>query len=748
MKTKILTRLLIAFSFSAILSISIALACGGWDEDWNGYSNFAPEPHADKAYLNLFYTDFLPFYDGYEGGYVERFNIEILNDWKGFLDGKMSDDNISFLLLNPESVKVVEDLNAFITKKVKIGAYNEWSNKIDLNNSQIKSFIEFLFLAKEVQKSTVDEYGYWDYDEKKDKVKIEASVVNQIKSKYQSENNSFLKNRYWFQTVKAYFYSDKRDEGKSFIESTITKVSKNNLYYRALSYLAGIYYASGNYAQSNYLFSVVFANCDAMSNTAIYCFHPQEESDWNATLAMAKNDEEKSALWAMLGFYADESRAIDEIHKINPKNKYLDFLLTRLINKTEKKVAYLDIETADKYRSAKREKLSNSELKLVSSIAESGKTAKPYFWNMAAGYLYSIDGDYSQARQFLDKSEKQLPSGQQYKDQLRLLKLINNLCETNVMDKNAENKLLSDLNWLYNELPKSASETFRYQQALSWSKLYIAALYRSANNPVFEEMFQPKKAFYHNETNLEAMKTLQEKTNMSAFEKMVTGIYYVSAEDIYEYQAVRATFNNNITLAYELMQKAGTLGGYELKANPFNGFIQDCHDCEHAMAQKTKFSKLRFIEVIKIMQEKVAKGEDLFNNYLLLGNAFYNITYYGNARGFYEGDIMGADMHTFYDIEDTDEANLTSMDNAKSYYVLALKAAKTDEQKAKCHYLLSKCERNDFYNGKLAKKTLNSGSDFLEWTGFKKLKDQYSKTKYYQEVIKECGYFATYMNNR
>ena len=160
------------------------------------------------------------------------------------------------------------------------------------------------------------------------------------------------------------------------------------------------------------------------------------------------------------------------------------------------------------------------------------------------------------------------------------------------------------------------------------------------------------------------------------------------------------------------------------------------------------YFKVRFVEVLKIMEEKVKKGEDLYNNYLLLGNAFYNITFYGNARVFYEGAIIGNDITTAYQMSDSFKSSLFDMENAKQYYVLALKAAKNDEQKAKCHYMLAKCERNEYYN----KNDMNIDywdnskySAFLAWTGFKKLKEQYSATKYYQDVIKECGYFATYV---
>jgi hypothetical protein len=82
---------------------------------------------------------------------------------------------------------------------------------------------------------------------------------------------------------------------------------------------------------------------------------------------------------------------------------------------------------------------------------------------------------------------------------------------------------------------------------------------------------------------------------------------------------------------------------------------------------------------------------------------------------------------------------IVSMTLPVKYYTMALGAATTDEQKAKCTYMLAKCERNEWYN----KTNGDAKTDFIAFKNFAELK-KYSATKYYQEVIKECGYFRTY----
>ena len=89
------------------------------------------------------------------------------------------------------------------------------------------------------------------------------------------------------------------------------------------------------------------------------------------------------------------------------------------------------------------------------------------------------------------------------------------------------------------------------------------------------------------------------------------------------------------------------------------------------------------------------------------------------------------------------------MENVKKYYNIAQKAAADNEQKAKMAYMLAKTQRNDFYYNKYFSTTTYwgypDGPVVQKWQGFVDLKTSYSDTKYYQDVIAECGYFRKYL---
>src|ERR1043165_7837494 len=103
------------------------------------------------------------------------------------------------------------------------------------------------------------------------------------------------------------------------------------------------------------------------------------------------------------------------------------------------------------------------------------------------------------------------------------------------------------------------------------------------------------------------------------------------------------------------------------------------------------------------------------------------MTYFGNARIFYECDIS-----------DELEYGPTDCTSARKYYEMAFNAATNDEQRAKCTYMLAKCDRNDYYTDRDDEyepeyKYYNEEGGFHDWKGFVKLKKEYAHTKYYKE---------------
>ncbi|MBT1708231.1 hypothetical protein KK062_08350 [Fulvivirgaceae bacterium PWU5] len=713
----------------ALIAYGVIHACAGGD--WEGYdydSSFTPEVYVDESYAPLFYTPSDVFYGiGFDAEYVGRFNDDIVADWSTYLKGRLTTEEVSMLLIKEEGAAAVDQLYTALQKKQTPPAA---FSRINLVDERVKGFIVFLHLAKEIEASSTVKYD-WDYDESKKPPVATPQTITRAEQLYAGAKDEFLKNRYWFQAMKANFYSANKLNATIFFDKTKNAVPQNTLYYRGLAYVAGVAYQQKQYATSNYLYSIVFDKCPVMRVMATYNFHPQEESDFQAALALAKSADEKATLRSLFGYYADEKVAIREIYKLSPKSTHLDYLLTRLINKEEIRLNSEGCTSADDYRNKLKQNVDQQAVQLVTTLAKEGKTEKPYLWNLAAGYLSIFNGDNARATQYFDKAEKEAPKSDLATAQLRILRLINTMHGTTRLDATAETRLLPELEWLYKH---GDQETLRSMHVVNWSKHYLASLYRHQNNIVLGELFDRNRTYYRTASNLEAMKAFLQKNSYTPWEKLALSLYDVKLDNIFEYEAIMAAYAGNLDNAIALMQKDNT--GVELYGNPFNGKIQDCHDCDHAATQKIKYTKLSFLQKMKEMQAHVDKNEDVYNNSLLLANAYYNMSYFGNARAFYYNNILN---QYYLDIDEYYAPQLLTCTIANRYYKLALTAATTDEQRAKCVYMMAKCERNEKFNG-------DPENESLAWEGFKQLKTKYANTKYYKEVLNECSYFSIYLN--
>ena len=736
---------------SCSISAGVAYACaGGWGEEY-GVSNFAPEIVANNAYSPFFYSENYYYQIGYDDKQNTRFNEANVLEWSAYLAQKLSTPQLHYLLENASANSIDSSL-LFYNNKVKSLPDSLQSFKVfqSKKEEKVDGFLRYLLLAKRCEKFAVNQiYDQWDYDTAKKKTKkFDATDINKsLQDGLAASEDVFMKERYWFQLVRSAYFNESPQDAIHLFDQYEKDMPHNTIYYRTLAYTAGAYVQLKDFSKANYYFSRVYDGCDALKTGAHFSFHPQEQADWKATLALCKNVNEQATLWQMLGvYYGDEKEAISQIYALDPKSDKLDLLLARAVNRYEQKFTYYGSSSVGDVRDT----VSGISLRnLITRVADGNKTTKPWTWYMAAGYLNFLDARYAKANTYYAKAEKNIPSNELDQAQLKLLKILNNVGSAKYINSKMEHDILSDMNWL-DGLQIKPRSSLRYTDALAWVKQTISSKYKSQKELVKAECFYSSNLFYADKTATGKMKAFLNKPSKTPFENLCVQLSDIKIEDIYEFQAIQFALEDSIESAINLMSKNDSISNFLLPANPFNGGIQDCHDCDQAAPQKIKYSKLSFLQKIKELKDKIATGKDVYKNSLLLANAYYNMSYYGNDRAFYECKILGSGHYSPFAIDSIYRDLLTNMKLPATYYRVALNAAKDDEQRARCHYMLAKCQRSEWYNKHIYNNTDNGFAENLmipisAIKEFQFLK-QYPNTKFYKEALNECGYFREFMS--
>lgn len=763
-----LKKQLIVFSSLAIFCSTIYVygcADGWWGKDYQ--SMFSPEAFVDKSYTPFFYDNENLFYGNeYLYSYVSKYNDDVVEDWAQYIGNSEDKKAIAYYLLNDSAAQYIEDILS--NKPLKGAKYS-----LNKKNPKTKEFLEFLQIAKKVEQYSTNTYDEWDYSNKV-LDKANANIISSIEDHYNKDKkrSKFFKNRVWFQLMKAKFYSENVDDAISFFEATSADQPKNILYYRALGYVAGANYQKRNFDKSNILFAEIFNYFPRLRHQALYNFHPVDKEAFQNQVNAASSKEIKTALWAINGYYGDEFEAMQEIYKLDPKSEHINFLLTRWVNIQEEAInIYREkaITIPANYQQEVAKAINQSQFDWVREVTSKPELLhNPELWYLATGYLNVFQGNYKEAENdFAQASKLNSTDNKLVENQIRLLNLINSVSQVKEISPKIEAKLGDDLTWLFTDTSLDQDDLFRSGYAKTWITKYLSAVYKNTKNPLMAEVLYADKTFFDDEGNGNAMEELFLKKNKTAWEELFVSLYPYNISDIYECRAINLYYAGKLDEAIAMFQKIKPIPlktynhktdkyeiqmvdykDNELYGNPFNGKIEDCNDCDHQAKQTVKYSSLSMLQRMKEMKTNIGKGKDVYNNALLIGNAYYNTSYFGNARSFYYNPIFGESGSNY--ISKDNQSKLYDLKQAKKYYEIALKSARDREQRAKITYMLAKVERNNFYYDRYFSQEDYWGYDpekimVKKWDGFNSLKTNYSDTKYYQEVINECGYFRTYL---
>lgn len=766
------------------LNIRKAESCGPSLEPDDYYSIF------DKSLYNIpnlkpFFLSEYIFADQSDGS-GEALS-DNLNDWVKFLHGVPSADHVEKVIYS-SGLDEVKEIKQYINKSKSSLLPDELKDNSFVNylrKTGKTDIIDYIIFAKECEPE-VSSNNMWD--EKPKNIQLMDELSARGKSALKHASSGFIKERYAYQVIRLLHYTGKYKEAVScydriFGNSRYTSLMK----YWSLSHKAGALQSLGDTARSNLLFAKVFDNCRSRRHQSILSIRLNDETLIDRTLKLCRNNKEKALIYTMISYKNPYNSAeyIKPVFKLAPKSDYLILLLQRELTRLERQT----LPTKENWngQAAYLEERENQDAQqgselfsTVSEIARSGKTGRPYLWNFAAGYIATLSGKTEEAKPFYFAAKKTSPQNDMsFIRRVQIAETVNLAAGLKSADKKAEDLLADKLEWLHR-----LGDEFHAKEALIYIMNKLAGLYQkqgdmvkvnlclginlgeknysygyylSAHENAFgynikwnyhlepiDDIYNVLAAKYRNDDWYR--KDSDYKKNFSSFDRFLIDNYSYTMNELEYIQAksfiARGQFDSAAARLSPFGEQSFSTDNTEkLPADPFVAHIRDCHECDYNAVGVNRYSVLSFArrmtELLDLAQKDTARAAEY---YFLYANGLYNKSYYGNSWsasafyrmsgiwGYYEGF-----NYSFYDCS-----------QAMKYYLKAMSLTKDREFAAMCLYMASKCELNSYYNKPGSQEQEHVPLMYRKF--FSKLEDEYSDTRYYQEILKECRHFRNFVS--
>lgn len=589
---------------------------------------------------------------------------------------------------------------------------------------------------------------------------------------YSESVNNFIKTRYAYQIIRLTHYLKDFNGTITLYDSLISPLNSQSIIkYWALSHKAGALWSIGEYAQSSYAFSKIFDECLSKRILAEQNFKINEASLLNETLELCQNNHEKAVIWFLYSYNNNDMRGLKRIYELEPESAYLEVLLTRAIENLEEDM-FIYVKDYEPSWSNNFTRMDHNQfIEFVKRVASNKNTKRPYFWEYCAGYLSLLKHDYKSMEIHFANSRSLLTKDEG--DLIERMKIIEVFAKVDgIKDLNliSESKIVDELKWLLRLNKRHSDEAFR------WSMFKLADKYLAQKDTAKYLLCLGQKLSGANQNN--TVSQIDYKSNPRAVSlKKLLGFFqnarYFSREsEYYKVSKYDEFLIDNFYYNYkDLSEIDGTvyLANYDfesalssfyyikdelemLPADPFQMNLKDCHDCDARSLTVKLYTKYSFAKrMLELEKEVKITPQNRAENYFLLANAYYNLTYFGNSW-------MIIDFYRSY-YENYYDPNYLDCSKAEEYYLKAMTVSNKKEFKAKCLFMAAKCEQNRFYIDKEIYKSRDYYYSYDYESNakikkenyrmyFKNLKDEYSKTEFYKQALKECKYFNYFVTGK
>jgi len=676
--------------------------------------------------------DYDPFVAGFGGGCVDECAARImLADWQGYLqDTGVAAADLEKVLKDATAGELEAMSSRLAGKSTPIPAGYEqrslWT-VAPAHKARLRAAFQTLELARSIEPYA----GFAEPDPSGvGRQALPAELLATARSRHKAAPDPFLAQRYAFLATRILFYQRDWAQVIAFVDKTPALAGPSqDLWWRARWYLAGALQRSGKRARGNLELARIHAGYPPLSGVAAEEFKPMEEVDWRASLALAKDAREKAVMWRLVGVKTDGIAAVQAIKKLDPTSNLIALLLVRELGRAESRGATFDGTPPDPKEVVAQRKAFAVIEQLAAALATTPGADRPWLMELIAGHVAAKRGDLAAARSHLERAVAARPGDVQVASQAKASLALALALDWKI-DPQHEEALATAMN--------GVDPAFgRLQAVRDDVRGKLAKAYVAAGRIIEAELLKPGSADPLDENgqrvgkgtspwaDVAFIKQLIARTSQTRteFDRMVLAQTHTRPQ-LEQELALRYLLDGDFAAAARTFQTTQAEWAL-LHTDPFVSHVVDCHDCDHEKFDKAPWTHANLATRLYELQLRAnTTGETAAQASLEIGNALYNLTWFGNAR------VVLANTHQA--TRDTRAA--------ERWYKRAFELTKNRELKAQAAFLAAKAEV-----GRLLATAGDDASDrpptAVTWYPVVK---RYADTRYYKEVLKECGWYRAW----
>lgn len=520
--------------------------------------------------------------------------------------------------------------------------------------------LEYLVYAKECQKySGFGRYSSW---ENSPPVPIEEMIVLEKRGLHKWKNTSdrVLKLRYAFQVIRLSHYRNDYQQTIKYFER-LKPENISDLYYRTLSLYAGALRWTGSPEKARYLFALVAARSQSYVQSAMLDFEqiPQDRSRFQKTLSYARSKKEKLALFKVRSLL-DDVVTLDDLkaaRKIQASSGEFESIMLRQVALLEKHLLNRFLSKRNVYpwsrtyfMPAKKSKQNSHSLSnwtkqeahslshlrgFIFGTLRKYKVCTPYVWRLAASYLAFLDEDYQGAAKNLAIASKLSKEGaaSHYLHKEEEIRLMLDMITAGKLTAKKRAGFAKRLEKIYGK------KKFQYNWHSYDSHMYALRVLKVSlmnhNQAGLALLISDWGRFnleQYNERELTLMLQALEKKEKDKLDVYVIKRSGLDRKVVASRLASVLIINNKIKKAAALLTRIGVepvRTYYVRTSSPFD----EPSFRRRVIKEAKQWTKLKFARELKLLQNKAAKEknyEKRAHYYMLLGNAWFNVSHFGS----------------------------------------------------------------------------------------------------------------------